>query len=195
MCGVPIPLVVELVLSASYIQSSIICLSLPLDLFPSMFSSITVFNSDSPLRLCPIHFFCLVFIVRMRDLSSPIVSNISSFVLCSVQLTFSILLQVHISKASSLLCLLSSLSMFLLHIYSTGTLHISVFIIRIFNVLFTFTLKSSLFFKNTSFPIVILLLISLWHLASVVITLLPLLPRSTRTPQIAEFRQFLFLRC
>src|SRR6218665_1830196 len=46
--------------------------------------------------------FCLFF-VRMRDLSSPIVFNTSSFVLCSVQLTFSILLQIHISKASSLL--------------------------------------------------------------------------------------------
>src|SRR6218665_99753 len=45
-----------------------------------------------------------------------------------------------------------------------------VFIIRIFNVLFTFPLKSSLLFENASFPIAILL-ISLWHLASVVITL------------------------
>src|SRR6218665_1967997 len=142
---------------------------LSLDLFPSIFPSITVFNSDSPLRACPIHFFCLVFIVRMRDISSPIVSNISSFVLCSVQLTFSILLQVHISKASSLF-----ISSFLIvHVsapYST-TLHISVFIIRIFNVLFTLPLKSSLLFENASFPIAILLLISLWHLASVVITL------------------------
>src|SRR6218665_260522 len=43
--------------------------------------------------------------------------------------------------------------------------------IRIFNVLFTFPLKSSLLFENASFPIAILLLISLWHLASVVITL------------------------
>src|SRR6218665_2713239 len=141
---------------------------LHLDLFPSIFPSITVFNSDSLLRVCPIHFFCLVFIVRMRDLSSPIVSNISSFVLCSIQQTFSMLLQVHISKASSLF-----ISSFLIvHVsapYST-TLHISVFIIRIFNVLFTFPLKSSLLFENASFPIAILFL-SLWHLASVVITL------------------------
>src|SRR6218665_1555187 len=140
---------------------------LHLDLFPSIFPSITVFNSDSLLRVCPIHFFCLVFIVRMRDLSSPIVSNISSFVLCSVQQTFSILLQVHISKASGLF-----ISSFLIvHVsapYST-TLHINVFIIRIFNVLFTFPLKSSLLFENVSFPIAILFLISLWHLASVVI--------------------------
>src|SRR6218665_104890 len=53
------------------------------------FPSITVFNSDSPLRVCPIHFFCLVLIERMRDLSSPIISNTSSVVLYSVQLTFS----------------------------------------------------------------------------------------------------------
>src|SRR6218665_3010344 len=85
MFDVAIPLVVELVLSASYIlppssSPASFCLGLPLDLFPSIFPSITIFNSDSPLRVCPIHFFCLVFIVRMREISSPIVSNISSFV-------------------------------------------------------------------------------------------------------------------
>jgi len=78
---------------STIIQSSIICLGLRFDLFPNTFSSITVYNSDSPLRVCPINFFCLdFFIVRMRDISSPIVSNTSSFVLCTVQLTFSILL-------------------------------------------------------------------------------------------------------
>src|SRR6218665_3789894 len=175
MFDVAIPLVVGLLRSASYIlppssiQSRIICLGLPLDLFPSILPSITVFNSDFLLRMCPIHFFWLVFIVRMRALSSPIVSNISSFVLCSVQLTFSILLQVHISKASSLF-ISSFLSVHVCAPYSTP-LHISLFIIRIFNVLFTFPLKSSLLFENASFPIAILLLISLWHLASVVITL------------------------
>src|SRR6218665_791194 len=60
---------------STIIQSSIICLGLPVDLFPNMFPSITVFNSDSPLRVCLIHFFCLDFIVHMRDLSSPLVSN------------------------------------------------------------------------------------------------------------------------
>jgi len=48
--------------------------------------------------------------------------------------------------------------------YNT-TLHISVFIIGIFNVLFTFPLRSSLLFENATFPIAVLLLISLWHLA------------------------------
>src|SRR6218665_272050 len=86
------------------------------------------FLHDSPLRVCPIHFFCLVFIERMRDLSSPIVSNIFSFVLCSVQLTFSILLQVHISKASSLFYIFFPHFPCFCSIYST-THHISVFII------------------------------------------------------------------
>src|SRR6218665_283330 len=75
MFDVAIPLVVELVLLASYT-----CI-LPPSSSPASFvlvflliffiASITVFNSDSPLRVCPIHFFCLVFNVRMRDLSSP----------------------------------------------------------------------------------------------------------------------------
>src|SRR6218665_830689 len=149
------------------IQSSIICLGLPLDLFPTIFPLIAVFNTDSPLRVCLIRFLCLVSIVHMRDLSSPIVSNTSSFMLCSVQLNFSILLQINISKASSLFIS----SFFKVHVfepYST-TLHISVFIISILNVLFP--LRSSLLFKNASFPIAILLLISLWHLISDVIIL------------------------
>src|SRR6218665_3219891 len=100
MFDVAIPLVVEFVLSASYIlppsssPASFVLVFL-LIYFLAFSLRLPFFNSDSPLRVCPIHFFCLVFIVRMRDLSSPIVSNISSFVLCSVQLTFSILLQVH----------------------------------------------------------------------------------------------------
>src|SRR6218665_2951978 len=136
---------------STIIQSSIICFGLPLDLFPNIFPLITIFNSDSLLRVCSIHFFCLVFILRMRDLSSPIVSNTSSFVLCSIQLTFSILLQIHISfplltQASSLFIS----SFFKVHVsepYSTTTLQVTVFIIHIFNVLFTFPLRSSLLFK------------------------------------------------
>ena len=92
MSDVATPLVVRL-LSASYmyilppscIQSSIICHGLPLNLFPNTFSSITVFNSESPLRVCR-STFCLDFIVRLRDLSSPIVSYILlhlSYDLCS----------------------------------------------------------------------------------------------------------------
>src|SRR6218665_560046 len=88
-----------------------------------------------------------------------------NFVLSSVQLTFSILLQVHISKASSLF-ISSFLMVHVSEPYSI-TLHISVFIICVFNVLFTFPLRSFLLFKNAAFPIAILLVISLWHLAYV----------------------------
>jgi len=123
---------------STIIQSSIICIGLPFDLFPNIFPSITVFNSDSHPRVCPIPFFCLVFIVRMMDLSSPIVSNTFSLVLCYVglQLIFSNLLHVHISKASSL-SIFSFLKVHVSEPYST-TLHFSVLIIRISNVLFTF---------------------------------------------------------
>src|SRR6218665_1750152 len=106
MFDVATPLVVGFPLSAflyapTIIQSSITCLGLHLDLFYNTFPSITFLSRDLPLRVCPIHFFCycLVSSVRMRrDLSSPIVSNTSSFLVCSVQLTFSILLQIHISN-------------------------------------------------------------------------------------------------
>src|SRR6218665_2278220 len=65
MFDVAIPLVVGFSFSFLYpstiIQSSIICLGLPLDLFPSIFPSITVFKSDTPLRVCPLllsGFYC-----------------------------------------------------------------------------------------------------------------------------------------
>ena len=128
MSDVATPLVAGLLLSAFYIlpPSSIICFGLPLDLFPNVFTSISVFNSDSPLRAFPIHFFCRAFIVRIRDLSSPIVSNTSSLVLCSVKLTFSTFLQVHISKASSLF--ISSFLMVHVSEPYSMILHISFFI-------------------------------------------------------------------
>src|SRR6218665_2196401 len=69
MFDVDIPLVVELVLSASYI--------LPPSSSPASFVSVFLlifflaFSLRLPfltvIRVCPIHFFCLVFIVRMRD--------------------------------------------------------------------------------------------------------------------------------
>src|SRR6218665_1748128 len=95
---IPTPLVVELLLSASCIlpQSSNPASFVLVFLFIFFLTFSIRLPFLTPLRVCPIHYFCLVFIVRMRDLSSPIVSNTSSFVLCSVQLTFSILLQVHI---------------------------------------------------------------------------------------------------
>jgi len=77
-------LVVGFLLSASCIlppssNPAAFVLDLPLDVLPNIFHSIIVRDSDSPLRVCPTHFFCLDFIVRMRDLSAPIVSNTSSF--------------------------------------------------------------------------------------------------------------------
>src|SRR6218665_3880581 len=58
----------SLLYPSTIIQSSIICLCLPLDLFPNIFPSIIVFNNDSPLRVCPIHFYCLVSIMRIRGI-------------------------------------------------------------------------------------------------------------------------------
>jgi len=43
---------------------------------------LTVFSF--PLSVCPIHFFCLDCIVRMRDLSSSIVSNRAYILICVV---------------------------------------------------------------------------------------------------------------
>src|SRR6218665_3582904 len=135
MFDVAIPLVVELVLSASYI-------------LPLLLSGFYCAYEGSFLSNHFQYFFiCLMFCPADFLHSSPsshfksLKSFISSFLI------------VHVSAP-----------------YST-TLHISVFIIRVFNVLFTFPLKSSLVFENASFPIAILLLISLWHLESVVITL------------------------
>src|SRR6218665_1676397 len=89
--------------------------------------------------MCPIHFLCVFLIVRIMAHSSPIITSTSSFVICSVQLIFSILLHIHFSKASSLF-----ISSFLMDRvsdpYST-TLHIRVFIIR------NFPLRSSPLFS------------------------------------------------
>ena len=57
---------------STIIQSSINCLGLALNLLFNIFNSITFFNSDSPLRVCPIKFNLSVFIVHMSDLSPQI---------------------------------------------------------------------------------------------------------------------------
>src|SRR6218665_2076039 len=72
------------------------CLGLPLPLFPSTIS----LCGELPLRMCSIQFFCLVLIISIKDLFSSTFFNTSLFVLCSVQLILSILLHIHISKAS-----------------------------------------------------------------------------------------------
>src|SRR6218665_3251323 len=74
------------------------CLGLPLFLlfsFSPLFPSITVFSSESPLSICPIHFLCLFLILYIRVLSSSILASSSS--ICSVQLMFSILPHIHIA--------------------------------------------------------------------------------------------------
>src|SRR6218665_1700838 len=70
-------------------------------------SSLPIYHSfhyllckELPLRMCPIQFFCLVLIISIKDLFSSTFLNTSSFVLCFVQLILSILLHIHISKAS-----------------------------------------------------------------------------------------------
>src|SRR6218665_2469405 len=73
-----------------------------------------------------------------------------------------------IPHLKSLKCFISSFLVVHASEPHSSTLHISVFIIRIFNVLLTFSLRSSFLFENASFHIAIFLLISLWHLASVV---------------------------
>jgi len=66
---------------------------------PPFFHPISL-SVESPLRMCPIQFFCLVLIISIKDLFKSTFFNTSSFVLCYVQLILSILLHIHISKAS-----------------------------------------------------------------------------------------------
>lgn len=68
----------------------------------------------------PIHFLCLI--VTIRDLSSFTLCNTSSFVLCLVLLTFSILCHTDISKAHNLL-MSSSLMVYVIFSIQ-NTLHI-----------------------------------------------------------------------
>src|SRR6218665_372727 len=75
-------------------------LGLPLPLFPSILPSIISLCRELPLRMCRIQFFCLVLVISIKDLFASTFFNTSPFVLCSVQLILSILLHIHISKAS-----------------------------------------------------------------------------------------------
>src|SRR6218665_972249 len=91
--------------------------------FSSSLPSIISLCRELPLRMCPIQFFCLVLIISIKDLFYSTFFNTSSFVLCSVQLIFSILLHIHISQASIRL----TSSFLIVHVsalYSV-TLHIS----------------------------------------------------------------------
>src|SRR6218665_1599466 len=140
------------------IQSSNFCLGLPLPLLASILPSIIS------------QFHCLVLIIVYRDLSSSTSFKASSFDICSVQLIFSILRHIHISKASNLV-----ISSFLgVHVSAQYkvTLQISIFTIFFLKHLFNPSLSNSFLLEKASFPIAIFLLISLWHLASSEIMLL-----------------------
>src|SRR6218665_1548045 len=103
---------------------------------------------------------------------SRITASTSSFLICSVQLRFYpvFCISTFRNSPSSVLYLLFSRSISLIH---TAQHSISVFLsFLFFRFLFSFPLGSSLVFENASFPIAILLLISLWHLGVAVIILL-----------------------
>src|SRR6218665_380706 len=120
--------------------------------------------------MCPIQFFYLVLIISIKDLFSSTLFSTSSFVLCSVQLLIlSILLHIHISKASTRLT-----SSFLIAYVSAPysvTLHISALAILFLMSLFNPPFNIYFLLANASFPIAILFLISLWHFASLDIKL------------------------
>src|SRR6476469_1459865 len=74
-------------------------LGLPLCLFPFILPSSTNFIRPSPLTTCPIQFFFLSHIVFNKLLFSFMELSTCSFILLSIQLTFPILLHIHISNA------------------------------------------------------------------------------------------------
>src|SRR5688572_15355165 len=122
-------------------SASSIVLGLPRIFFPSILPSMKSLSRVSLLKMCPIHFFCRPRIVPISDLFSSTSCKISSFVLRSTQLIFSILRQIHISKASSRFmssCLIVHVS----EPYRT-TLHTNAFTILFFSFLFRPPLRSS----------------------------------------------------
>src|SRR3989454_11098533 len=84
-------------------RSSIIpILGLPLGLLFSILPSSTSFNNPLRLTTCPIQFFFRLTIVSTILLLSTTASSTFSLLILLSQLTFSNLLQTHISKASNL---------------------------------------------------------------------------------------------
>src|SRR6218665_1934659 len=96
--------------------------------------------------MCPIQFFCFVLIISIKDLFSSPFFNTSSLVLCSVQLILSILLHIHISKAS--ICLTSSFFIVHVTVPYRATFHISVLAISFLMYLFSHPFNSSFLFVN-----------------------------------------------
>ena len=83
--------------------SYIFSLELPFYVFPNICPIITSFTKPLPLGMCPIQFFCLFKIIFMSHLFSATPFSSSSFDTQSIPQIFSILLQIHITNASSLL--------------------------------------------------------------------------------------------
>src|SRR6218665_1544597 len=154
----------EFLYPSSIIQFMSFCLGLPLPLLPSILPSIISLCRELPLRMCPIQFFCFVLIISNKDLFSSTFFNTSSFVLCSVQQILSVLLHIHISKAS--ICLTSSFLIVQVSAPYKVTLHISALTILFLMSLFSPPFNNSFLLVKASFPIAILFLISLWHIAS-----------------------------
>src|SRR3984885_10019215 len=115
-------------------------------LFSSILPSNTSLRSESPLIMCPQKLFCRLLIVSIMDLFSSAICNTSSFVLCSVQLTFSLFLHTHISIASSLL--ISSFLIVQVSAPYVTTLHTMTLMILFFKFLFNLPLKISFFCRS-----------------------------------------------
>ena len=73
-----------------------------LDLFHVILPSITSLNNPSPLSMCPIQFFCLLYTVVIKHLFSFTLLSTSSFLIFCSQFIFSSLLHIHISNACNL---------------------------------------------------------------------------------------------
>src|SRR6218665_1916382 len=108
-------------------------------------------------RPCPCHYMshpwqfrCLVLIIVNRDLSSSTSFN-TSFDIRSVQLIFSILRYIFISKASNLV--MSSFLIVLISAQYKVTLQISVFTILFLRHLHSSLLGNSFLLEKASFPL------------------------------------------
>lgn len=114
----------------------------------------------------PMHWCCCFLIVSTNICYSSILLSTSSFVICYVQLIFSIL-HIHILNASNALTSFF-LSVHVSALYSTSctTLHASTFTNHFFSSLFNPYLISSSLAMNDCLPITILLFNSLWSFVS-----------------------------
>src|SRR4029077_19388663 len=172
----------------SFKSSIMPILGLPLDLVPVILPSIISFNKLFPRTTCPIQFLFRFIIVCTKHLSSPTAASTSTFVFLSCQLTFSILLHTHISKAFSL----STTSFFIVHVSQpyNATDHTNVLTIRFFSSFFKPFVKSSFELLKATFVIAILALTSSTQVPFSLITApryLNVVTCSTRCPSTTRF--------